>query len=620
MTAFGISNGWEALLQNLDPDKLHDLLHDILAAEGHKDIRITNGPGDGERDVHSIDHMGNKWLSQSKFHSEIRKTVTSKETGELPLGMLKKGYSNGIFITNARISPQAKSEFLDDYRGYNLRFFDGLDIVKKVHDDIILKAIWYDGGSIDTVNYVLTVPIIIRDLERDKPISIQDKISNIQVCIGRSNVEFQFVKSPENVEVFYNYRPPSIKTISECASTIFVTETLIKGRIHLEDIDAIIKSISNYVFEKCHEAFPTKFHLALLTGKPYFTIMSGDSSGQRLPLDYPPLTIVFHEAEVEQERKWLLPESNSAWIFPDTIQASTADWIRWYNHDLNCCLDLGIICQPSEESRRQIEEKFKHFLKSWNGSLFFLISEKLKKSWEAIGIPAPDQWHQMDNCCYLAVWFDSNLTHSHLYYITELEDDEINAEEESSEILDVPVRGIRIEELRQKLLDIGGQQISPEKGRYLIGYLDKDPFPRVDIIEYRSIDLVMNYGAIPTPIFPSSRKIRFTVCWRINGIVIKNYQDLYKISEIVESEMKGRSVSFNISFEYDEECLSQSNFFIANLNYMPIIGQEKTDSILQNIHSELYGVLQDIEKRLKSFFIVERATLDYWTVEIGIRF
>jgi hypothetical protein len=67
MTVIGPDDLVAALSRNLNPQLLVELTHDLLAVEGHTNIKILDGPGDGCRDIHSIDHDGNTVLSQCKF-------------------------------------------------------------------------------------------------------------------------------------------------------------------------------------------------------------------------------------------------------------------------------------------------------------------------------------------------------------------------------------------------------------------------------------------------------------------------------------------------------------------------------------------------------------------------
>src|SRR4051812_43147930 len=98
------------LLENLQPWMLVRLARDILTARGHTGVRAVDGPGDGGRDVHSLNRRGEKHLAQCKHHQDGDVTCSSRELAELPMALTKFGYASGLFVSNARISPQAKRE------------------------------------------------------------------------------------------------------------------------------------------------------------------------------------------------------------------------------------------------------------------------------------------------------------------------------------------------------------------------------------------------------------------------------------------------------------------------------------------------------------------------------
>jgi hypothetical protein len=51
------------LLSSLNPSALLRQAADFLHEEGHTHIRFTDGPGDGGRDIHSVDAFGEKHLT-----------------------------------------------------------------------------------------------------------------------------------------------------------------------------------------------------------------------------------------------------------------------------------------------------------------------------------------------------------------------------------------------------------------------------------------------------------------------------------------------------------------------------------------------------------------------------
>jgi hypothetical protein len=235
MSVIGPNNA-EKFLRKLDEKKLLDLCADILSIEGHTNIRITDGPGDGQRDIYSITPDGEKFLTQSKYHKNINKSVTSQEIGETISGMLRFGCKKGLFITTGKISPPAKRDLLESYPGYNVKFLEGWDIAKKVFENLVLKAIWYDGESLDRVTYNLVIPIIARDLEIDKPFSICDKQDDkitYPLKVGDTKANLSFRKSVGSTSVFGVYRSPNRRTLSELRSLeITLTNVVLSGTIN----------------------------------------------------------------------------------------------------------------------------------------------------------------------------------------------------------------------------------------------------------------------------------------------------------------------------------------------------------------------------------------------------
>jgi hypothetical protein len=107
-----------ALLAKIDQHTLPHLAGDILYfLHNHQNIRVVDGPGDGKRDVHSKKPDSSYHITQCKYHQDTNVTVSSNETDELVLALMKFDCKSGLFITTGRISPQAKREYLDNYPG-----------------------------------------------------------------------------------------------------------------------------------------------------------------------------------------------------------------------------------------------------------------------------------------------------------------------------------------------------------------------------------------------------------------------------------------------------------------------------------------------------------------------
>src|SRR2546425_851294 len=133
----------ESLTRALSASALVQLTADLLQAKHHSNIRVMEGPGDGGRDIHSIDAESRPHLTQCKYHLDSSHTCSSRELSELPMAMTKLGYNRGLFVTSAKISPQAKREYLNDYPDIILDFLDGGELAKEVLANGMLTALWW---------------------------------------------------------------------------------------------------------------------------------------------------------------------------------------------------------------------------------------------------------------------------------------------------------------------------------------------------------------------------------------------------------------------------------------------------------------------------------------------
>src|ERR1035437_824006 len=334
MSVLGPENA-ELFLKKLDARKLLDLGTDILFIEGHKNIKITDGVGDGQRDIRSTTPIGEDYLVQSKFHQDTKQSVSAPEIGEVAMGMVRFGYKKGLFITTGRITPQAKRDLLEggSFPELKIDFLEGWEIAKKVFDNLILKSIWYDGISLDKVSYTLVIPVVARDLGNDKHLPIltpeQNSIKENTVHVGDTIVHSVLQHSRVSTQTFGEYRPPNIRSISEFGTRdIGIVEVILSGIIYLKDVNEILEAIANQIATRLGCQYPTTKHFAVLVGHPSITPLGGESSGARIPLDnYGPQVYVSHNGNFETEILWLSP-TDTNWVLPNRPSTSQAEWIR----------------------------------------------------------------------------------------------------------------------------------------------------------------------------------------------------------------------------------------------------------------------------------------------------
>ena len=151
----------DSLTKILDQRSLVRLAADVLLTRRHSSIRPTDGPGDGGRDIHSLNPSDNPHLTQCKYHKDATQTCSSTELSELPMAMTKLDYKHGLFLTNAKISPQAKREYLNDYPDLELDFLDGEELAREVLSNGVLTGLWWEGTQFSQINVSTIFPMII---------------------------------------------------------------------------------------------------------------------------------------------------------------------------------------------------------------------------------------------------------------------------------------------------------------------------------------------------------------------------------------------------------------------------------------------------------------------------
>ncbi|MFY0533365.1 restriction endonuclease [Nannocystis pusilla] len=189
----------------MDEKSFVHLAADILAiCYKHTQIQIMDGPGDGKRDIASRTPKGHPHVAQCKFHAQPSKTVSSRDTDELPVALLKFGCKSGDFFTTGRASAQAKREYINSYPGYDLRLHDIDVLIDLVLNAPVLRMIWLEGKSEEKCKLSGELPIIARSIVSDETI---DYLRLEDFVHPQFVAEFTFGRTHQGR--FHPYRPPS---------------------------------------------------------------------------------------------------------------------------------------------------------------------------------------------------------------------------------------------------------------------------------------------------------------------------------------------------------------------------------------------------------------------------
>lgn len=601
---------YEKLFEKLDWQKFVELVADILYRNGHSNIKIVDGTGDGGRDIHSIAPGGENHLTQCKFQNmDSLRTVSSRETGELPLAMMKFGYQKGLFATNGKISPQSQREYINDYPTLNLDFIQGKEIIRTVFNDLILRKIWYDGESIDKISYNVTIPFFARDLVNDKLIRLEHPEDGEKILLEGNEIKLQLNFQDEWVkeQLFEPYRSSTIKTFMDPYSTsINCMGAVLEGIDILDKLDNAVNEVFFYLLEYLKQDLNDRHSpIAIRSGVPY---LNDELSEVNVELLIKPKTFIIQDKIEYYEYDWLIPSKKVNWRYPKDIHVLESSWVRWHNPELDLCLDLNILCSPDNSSKRILQEHHDFFVKWWKKSLFAVVPIS-KSKFDELNIPEPTcemEWCKDDILCG---WLHGNLLSELRPMLLESNDDswdEFTSENERY-----------LKELKEKLLKLEVKMIKPERARHMFA-LNNDPYPVTDMIRYKSVELLMDYSdMVVSPIDPESRIFEFQVYWSLDNIpsdeIMSNIRE--EISVIMNSKQK------NIDFVIENINGLKNPFIAINLEFLNLDLHERTDEILEYLEPILSSLLNEIEQIIKRYYPnSKRATKEFWKFDIGLIF
>lgn len=599
------------LLSDLDASKLTELAADMLAVMGHDGIKITDGPGDGSRDIYSRMPSGLPHLTQCKYHENTARSVSANQLGELPLGLVRYGYSHGMFVTNARISPQAKRDYTEAYPGLELTYIQGSEIAPAVFENAILRALWYDGETLDRVTYALVVPFIAREMRRDKPLclvaadegTIEDG-SCVPLLDGVFSMSIR--RSFVSTAVFEPYRPPEVKTLSEhWLPEIRAVEAVITGPALLRNMDeCVADSASWFADELLGRPHPRGCRCALRHGRVLLAPLGGASAGARIELQVEPATRLLLAGKQYEEWDWLMPDPKRGWVHAGAHQASQADWVRWYSAKLNACLDLTLISSPGRFSHCQAMMSRALVEDAWHRSRFALVPKSGLNELTTLPSRIADWGSGEALCAWLVKEFQTGLFPAPMEF-----DEEVDwySEESLADRID--------SHCEEQAVGLGGKAVDPHSARHMFAAVGADPYPDTDTVEYRSADLLLSPETVPSPIDIYGRRIAFDVCWSLGKEVVAEHLTDFVRSSICYNNGRHR---FDATFRTDVSA-DQSVYLLAHLAVREPDATLTTSDLLQALEPSLVCALENLECKIGATgYGAKRATGEFWAREIGL--
>ena len=584
---------------NLDPQALVRLCRDVLFVRCHSNIRCTDGPGDGGRDIHSLNKEGQRHLAQSKFHANPAFACSSNDLSELPMAMIKLGYTEGLFVTNARISPQGKREFLDNYPKLKLEFLDGDSLAEEVLANTMLKALWFDGANISRVNVSTVIPLLARRHEEDLPIRLEevDCKAAIEFLSKRYPAHtFRLQSATTTTEPFKNYRAPEPLTVEEgIMGLLHISEVVVEGEIALSEVSKLPPDICKAFLLVLGDAYSG---LTVKTGQPFVIPLRGEQGGARILMSVDGDSWVKTSAACGEESDWFFPGRDSGWSKQTDARMTQAEWIRLYNGSLDCAMAYEIECRSSQQSKgmslahREIVER------GWSNSVFCLM-QRWGEKWPHADIPEPDEKGEWPwNGQILCGWLHWTLLGGPIPLrggASEMKFFPTPAEEEDRQ---------RLDNIRTSLRQLTGiQLLEPSKARHMVATIGNDPFQETDRTTYLTCELAEHLDQVPSPIRLEVRKFKMTMAWR---------SDLS--TELLTELAKAAAKETELHYKGEIKVEHLDGFLVMTAEIIhPKVSELPTVAILADFRTAIKNFLDCMEQNPKAAGLFTRATKDFWS-------
>jgi hypothetical protein len=499
----GHPNAKWALLKGLDKDSLPFLAADILAeCFGHKEIQVTDGPGDGRRDIHSVTKAGGRCVSQCKFHSGRGTAVGSRETDELPVAMVKFGAKDGFFFTTGRVSPQARREYLDDFPDVNLRLLDGGDLVDCVLSTPALSEAWISGDVVGSRARRIGILAVARDASTDAPLPIGRMVGDL-----RDAMLLQ-VSVPSGV--FAPYRAPSRPVLDSgrgdtAWATLVVPELPFSIRSATEAKGILLDSLHAAISDRsAGTTWIVRF------GPPVILRNACDDQKDHVYLPGVPESFAITRAAVMAEQQFLVPAPSTGWVFPDNVSVADGDWASWMSDELDVWFrvhvqDLGAVVPFLAEMAAQHRARLDASLfavgpSDQRASLLTSLGPSLAADFECACGPAG----------VLLGWFHPDVDSRNYYAPQDVPGPAVLAPRF------VPEFDMKVQQVRGGLAPGAFREVRASEAEMIAQLAGAKPLvPFASGHEHYAVELALAYEDVASPVALSERECMFVSWWQV---------------------------------------------------------------------------------------------------------
>jgi hypothetical protein len=431
------------------------------------------------------------------------------------MAMVKFGVRRGLFVTDARISPQAKREYLGNYPGMELEFLDRDEVIDEVLSQAALRALWFDGGTIGTVNATVVFPLLVRRHDRDSPLlplrhasTNADLVQLVQQAQATGqDVAVEIRESWSSREPFEPYRLPRCLSTEEGAtSDLRVTEIAFKGSLELQMLPRVAEQVASGIAADISRKFGG---VSVIMGRPFITPLEGDHAGLRTVADAPRVAFLGLNGKAVSEAEWFGVAHAGAWSSDCDARTTEVEWVRLYHRPLNAVLSYEITTPigPTDAVSRQIRRI------GWGKSVFALLPKW--ESWPYADIEEPDDhadWTYEEGRV-LCGWIHPVINGQTPVSLSADTGDEELPFKTAFEIEDDG----RLAKLRERLSGLESVTlVSPEHARHMLALLTSDPFNEGGQTVCDTAELVVAFDRLSSPIDPLGRSAEIVVAWLMN--------------------------------------------------------------------------------------------------------
>lgn len=598
----GQPNKKRKYLNDLDAKQLPFLIGDILFfIYNHTEIKVLDGPGDGKRDISSKTPEGKACITQCKFHNDFKTSVSSRETDEIAIALLKFKTTKGIFATTGKLSPQAKREFINDFPDFELSFFEGTDIVDMILSSPTLTSVWVKNESIKLTSKTFVIPFILRDLIEDKPLK---KVNFEKLKIISNNL---------SIDYFHPYRVPQKSSHVDTDSDTFLNcyHYVYKRPVHIHEIQLLIEGIFDKIIP-----FLQKLNrpISIRIGTSFFAKIIDDEFKEKLKLEIEPKTYIVSENKKLTEKEYVLPLEISNCIFPKRFGSLESPWAAWYFSNHNLCLQVELSI-PYNIRNNFFHKGIKDIhLQKINESLFFFITKKqfieLGNIIQEINMP--------DWVCEYG-FEDKIIGWLHPYL---LDDDDFRAmkvEDEKYVLIEDEIKlklfKNKIQVLNKKSLDANFLICKPNEAIHLSKRTNNPLFIEPKIKTYDSAHLFHYFDELPSPLYIKNRIFNFIYIW-----TVPSYNFNPKIVEYINQVKINSKFELNINFDIRTTYQKTNKYARLDLTYQVPENYSSTN-FLNEILQEVISLKNTFENKLKNKYSdAVLGTEFFWNKEIGIYF